>query len=76
MKSSELGQRFGPKFGAGGSAGEGYGGMESCSMGGGGRGWVSVYVLVVDADWNFGRREDVVGIGDIPCSLLGVHLYS
>jgi len=45
-------------------------------MGGGGRGWVSVYVHVVDADWNFGRREDVVGIGDIPCSLLGVHLYS
>jgi len=63
-------------FGRGGSAVEGYGGMEIWSMGERGRGWVSGYVFVVDADWRLGRREDVVGIGDIPCSLLGAHLYS
>ena len=38
MQSLEFGQRFGPKFGTGGSVREGYGGMESWSMGEGGGG--------------------------------------
>jgi len=76
LQNLEFGQRFEPKFGTGGSVGEGYGGMESWSMGEReGRGCVSGCVCIVVVDWSFGRREDV-GIGDIPCSSLGAHLYS
>ena len=77
MQNLEFGQRFEPKFGTGGSVGEGYRGMESWSMGErAGSGWVSGCVCIVVVDWSFGHREDVVGIGDIPCSSLCAHLYS
>jgi len=68
-----LGSNLGPSLGRAGLWGRG---TEGWKVGVWVRGWVSGCVCVVDVDWSFGRREDVIGIGDIPCSSLGAHLYS